>query len=239
MKSKKNPKENLENYSKLFIQLGLVLALSITYVLIQNKNFKTTNTSLFQANVVTAFAPETIINYEIEKPIEKLVPKKVLSNTLVKTDNNSTEDEVFPPIIDTEDPVEISKIKHVKIDKPESDDQHILINIDEAPLFPGCKGTSEEIKDCFIKKVNLFVSKNFNSEIAQEIGLSAGVQRINTLFKIDKNGNIVDVHARAPHKKLQVEAIRVLESLPKMKPGKKGGKEVTVKYSMPIVFKIH
>ena len=31
MEIKKNPKSNLENYSKLFMQIGLVLALFITY----------------------------------------------------------------------------------------------------------------------------------------------------------------------------------------------------------------
>ena len=37
--SKKHPKANLENYSKLFVQLGLVLTLGIVYLLIQNKTF--------------------------------------------------------------------------------------------------------------------------------------------------------------------------------------------------------
>ena len=39
MKTKKHPKANLENYSKLFAQLGLVLSLVIVYVLIQSKTF--------------------------------------------------------------------------------------------------------------------------------------------------------------------------------------------------------
>ncbi len=39
MKTKKHPKANLENYSKLFAQLGLVLTLTIVYVLIQSKTF--------------------------------------------------------------------------------------------------------------------------------------------------------------------------------------------------------
>ena len=39
MKTKKHQNANLENYSKLFAQLGLVLTLVIVYVLIQNKTF--------------------------------------------------------------------------------------------------------------------------------------------------------------------------------------------------------
>ena len=52
------------------------------------------------------------------------------------------------------------------------------------------------------------------------------------------NGNIVDIQARAPHKKLKEEAIRVIKLLPKMEPGKQQGKPVKVRYSMPIIFKI-
>jgi protein TonB len=39
MEIKKNPKSNLENYSKIFMQLGLVLALFVTYASIEHKNF--------------------------------------------------------------------------------------------------------------------------------------------------------------------------------------------------------
>ena len=39
MEIKKNPKSNLENYSKLFMQIGLVLALFITYAAIEKKTY--------------------------------------------------------------------------------------------------------------------------------------------------------------------------------------------------------
>ena len=39
MEIKKNPKSNLENYSKLFIQLGLVLALFVVFVSMENKTY--------------------------------------------------------------------------------------------------------------------------------------------------------------------------------------------------------
>ena len=38
------------------------------------------------------------------------------------------------------------------------------------------------------------------------------------MFKIDKEGNITNVNARAPHQSLADEAIRVITSLPKMIP---------------------
>jgi len=62
------------------------------------------------------------------------------------------------------------------------------------------------------------------------------MQRISVIFKIDKNGNVIDIRARAPHPRLVKEAIRVLNMLPKMKPGIQRGKPVVVPYSLPINF---
>jgi periplasmic protein TonB len=70
------------------------------------------------------------------------------------------------------------------------------------------------------------------------LGLEPGTKRIFVVFIIDKNGNITNIESRAPHKSLQLEAERVVKSLPKMEPGKQRGKPVGVKYSLPIVFEI-
>jgi hypothetical protein len=110
--------------------------------------------------------------------------------------------------------------------------------IDEVPVFPGCEGTQEELRKCLQEKITEYVNVNFNSDLANELGLQQGVKRIFVLFKIDKDGTITDVQARAPHQSLADEAIRVIESLPTMVPGKQKGEVVGVKYSLPIAFKV-
>uniref|UniRef100_UPI003567A909 energy transducer TonB n=1 Tax=Lutibacter sp. TaxID=1925666 RepID=UPI003567A909 len=105
-------------------------------------------------------------------------------------------------------------------------------------IFPGCKGSKAQLKECLQEKITQHVNRKFNSELASDLGLTPGVKRIFVMFKIDKTGNITDVQARAPHKRLQDEAIRVVESLPKMIPGKQRGRPVGVKYSLPIAFKV-
>jgi protein TonB len=87
------------------------------------------------------------------------------------------------------------------------------------------------------EKISQHVNKNFNTELAGDLGLS-GRQRISVIFKIDKNGNITDVRSRAPHPGLEREAARVINKLPKMQPGKQRGKAVTVQYSLPIIFQV-
>lgn len=110
--------------------------------------------------------------------------------------------------------------------------------IEEVPIFPGCEGSKEELRQCLQEKITAHVSENFNSDLAKDLGLKAGVTRIFVMFKIDKDGNITDVMARAPHKVLQEEAIRVVSSLPKMLPGKQKGENVGVQYSLPIALKV-
>ncbi|NNL16986.1 MAG: energy transducer TonB, partial [Flavobacteriaceae bacterium] len=102
----------------------------------------------------------------------------------------------------------------------------------------GCeKGNNAKKKACMSEKISKFVQKKFNTELAGELGLT-GRQRINVIFKIDKNGNITGVRSRAPHPRLEKEAARVINMLPKMKPGMQRGKAVIVPYSLPIVFQV-
>jgi hypothetical protein len=125
-----------------------------------------------------------------------------------------------------------------KTEYQEGDDLPFAI-VEDVPVFPGCVGTNEELKECIKDNITKHVNKNFNTNLAKNLGLSAGVKQVFVMFKIDKEGNIVDVKSRAPHPTLEDEAIRVIQSLPKMKPGKFKGKEVGVKYSLPIAFKVN
>uniref|UniRef100_UPI004047C284 M56 family metallopeptidase n=1 Tax=Mariniflexile sp. TaxID=1979402 RepID=UPI004047C284 len=111
--------------------------------------------------------------------------------------------------------------------------------IDQVPVFPGCENlaTNSERKSCMSQGIANHVNKNFNINIAKENNL-VGKQRINVIFKIDAEGNIVGVRSRAPHPILEAEAVRVIGTMPKMIPGEHKGRKVTVLYSLPIVFQI-
>lgn len=57
-------------------------------------------------------------------------------------------------------------------------------------------------------------------------------------FVIDKTGKVTNVVAvRGVDKSLDKEAVRVIKSMPKWKPGMKDGNPVKVKYTIPINFK--
>ena len=108
--------------------------------------------------------------------------------------------------------------------------------VENVPIFPGCdKGDNAERRKCMSQKITKFVQKEFNVNIARNLGLY-GRQRISVIFKINKKRNVVGVRARAPHTNLKKEAIRVVNMIPKMKPGMQLGKAVIVPYSLPIIF---
>ena len=59
-----------------------------------------------------------------------------------------------------------------------------------------------------------------------------------TKFKIDKQGNVIDIKTRAPHPALEKEAKRVIQLLPQFIPAKQNGKPIKVVYTLPIIFQV-
>ncbi|MAP53342.1 energy transducer TonB [Altibacter sp.] len=111
--------------------------------------------------------------------------------------------------------------------------------IENVPVYPGCTGKDNvELKSCMSEKITQHVVQNFNKSLAEALDLPAGKQRIFVQFKINREGYVVDVRARAPHPILEMEATRVVDLLPQMKPGMQKGETVGVLYSLPIVFEI-
>tara|TARA_B100001059_G_scaffold203365_1_gene211909 strand:- start:89 stop:973 length:885 start_codon:yes stop_codon:yes gene_type:complete len=108
--------------------------------------------------------------------------------------------------------------------------------VTNVPIYPGCdKGNNEARSKCMSQKITKLIKKEFNTDLAGSLGLY-GTHRISVIFKIDKNGDVFGVRARAQHPKLVKEAKRVINMLPKMKPGTQLGKVVVVPYSVPIQF---
>lgn len=103
--------------------------------------------------------------------------------------------------------------------------------IEKIPTFPGC---SENDKSCFNKKLQEHFITNFDKNLPNKLGLSSGKKRMVMIFKIDTSGEIVDVKVKAPAKKLEEEAERIIKMLPKMIPGEQDGKKVNVKYTLPL-----
>lgn len=116
-----------------------------------------------------------------------------------------------------------------------------FVVVENVPIYPGCdeKGSNAQLKRCMSSKIGALVGSEFDLSLASKLGLPAGYVRIIATFKIDKDGKIIDIQARAAHRELEKEAKRVLALLPDMtKPGIHKGQPVVVPYSLPIKFAV-
>ena len=98
--------------------------------------------------------------------------------------------------------------------------------VEQMPQFPG--GPSELMK---------YIADHMKyPTIAQENGTQG---RVTCQFVVGSDGSVRDVKVlRGVDPYLDKEAIRVIKSMPKWIPGKQNGKAVSVKYTVPIIFKL-
>jgi len=242
MEIKKNPKYKLENYSSFFFELGLVLALFITYLTINIKSFDKTTSILSESSFKQSEVVEEIPITKQVEDVKPPPPPPPAPEVLDVVQNNAQVDEVILASTEADEntavkPVNIKDIKVVKEDEEVVPDIPFAI-IENPPVFPGCKGSKAAKKKCFENKIDFIVKKNFNSGIAQELGLTPGIKKIFVEFVIDKTGKVANIKIRAPQKSLKEEALRVIKLLPKMKPGMQRNRPVGVRYDLPIVFKV-
>ncbi len=130
--------------------------------------------------------------------------------------------------------------KKVKEKSTTDNNNTVKSKITNSPIYPGCEKKKSELskKKCLTSKMLRHVQKKFNSDLAQNVGLKKGLNKIKVSFVIDKNGYANVLYVRTQNKKVEKEAIRVIQSLPRMTPGRVNGKIAQMKYVVPIQFKV-
>ena len=120
------------------------------------------------------------------------------------------------------------KYTEVKVDETETPQKEEVIFqvVEQMPEFPG--GMGEAMK---------FLAKNIKYPVAAQEAKIEG--RVIVQFVVGKDGSISDVHTvKGVSPELDAEAIRVVSLMPKWNPGKQRGQAVSVKYTMPIMFRL-
>lgn len=244
MEQKKNPKKDVRRWSLILFQVGLIVVLFVSWRAIENKTYEEKKHEQEEVDLQSLDEDEEMVtempeNKEPPPPPPK-APEKI---DVVEDDEDVEEEDIETAEATDKEPVEVDDVEEVEED--EGDDEPEEVNfqaIEDVPEFPGCedKDSNDEKKECMSQKVQQFITKRFNTDIAQDLGLS-GLTRISVQFTIDENGDVSDVKAKNPegYDELNEEAKRVVNALPHMKPGKQRGDAVKVVYALPIAFKVN
>ena len=115
----------------------------------------------------------------------------------------------------------------VEAPEEEEEEEVVFVVVESMPEFPG--GQQALFK---------YLGDNVKYPvIAQENGIQG---RVICQFVVNKDGSIVDIEVvrSGGDPSLDKEAVRVIKSMPKWKPGKQRGKPVRVKFTLPVNFKL-
>ena len=236
MESKKNPKADVGKNGSIYFAVGLAVMLFLTYSTINWKTYDKSDIDIGKLNLDDELDEEIPIIEQIIPPPPPPPPPAAPEVIEVVEDEEEVEETVIEST-ETDQDEEI-EIEEIEIEEVVEDVEVPFAVIENVPEYPGCeRGSNAEKRKCMSDKIAKFVQRKFNTDLAGDLGLS-GRQRISVIFKIDKNGNVTGVRSRAPHPRLEKEAARVINMLPKMKPGKQRGKPVIVPYSLPITFQV-
>lgn len=236
MESKKNPKVDIGKNSSLYFALGMALMMFLSYSTINYKVYDKSSLNLDRVNMDALDEEEVPITEQVQPPPPPPPPPPAPEVIEIVEDEEEVEETVIEST-ETDQEEEID-IEDLDVEEVEEDVEVPFAVIENVPVFPGCeRGNNAKKRKCMSEKIAKFVQRKFNTELAGDLGLS-GRQRISVIFKIDKSGNVTGVRARAPHPRLEKEAQRVINLLPKMQPGKQRGKAVIVPYSLPIIFQV-
>jgi protein TonB len=224
MELKKSKKADLENKKGIFIQVGLVVALSVVLI-----GFEWTSkpSVLDDTEMVKEiqFEDEMIITRREEPPKEEPKPEAPKVAEVLEIVENDEEIDDFDFDMEVDDDTEYDFT--MMDDEDENiEEEQIFYIVEDMPTFNGGEPAVEFRK---------YIANNLEyPEIAAENGISG---RVIVQFAVNSTGKVVDaIVVRSVDPALDKEAIRVVMASPKWSPGKQRGKPVKVLFTFPINF---
>lgn len=227
MEIKKTPKADLENKKTMAILIGLVLALGILFIAFEwSKNEIKVYDDAIQGDFVEDEEMiEVTFRDETPPPPPPPIQETVLSDII---DIRENKEDIQTKDFDSEDDKNKNVVIRTPIQAPVEDpeENRIHVVVERMPEFPGGEAA-----------MNQFIARNIRYPvIAQENGIQG---RVVCQFVVNTDGKIVDVEVvRSIEESLDREAVRVIKSMPPWTPGRQGGKNVRVKYTLPIRFRL-
>ena len=230
MEVKKSPKASLENKRFLFTEIGFVIAL-LAVLFAFDYSSKEKKVATLETETAAVEVEDMIpITQETPPPPEAAPKIPILSDQIdVVDDNIKIDDNMFQNLEDDANSgVEIMDYIESAPEEETIEEEAIPFQlVEEKPSFNG--GDANE----FSKWVN---SRLVYPEIAKENGVQG---RVTLQFTVNADGSVSNVKVlRGVDSSLDKEAVRVVSSSPKWKPGKQRDRAVKVTYTFPVYFQL-
>ena len=228
MEIKKTDKANLENKKLLFVELGLVISLAITFGAFEYTS-KETKVSTLEDTAEVVLEEEIIPITQETPPPPPAAPKiPILSDQIdIVDDEIELDDDMFMNLEDDAS-LGVEIMDYVEVEEEVVEEEAIPFQlVEEKPSFQG--GDANQ----FSKWVN---QRLVYPEIAKENGVQG---RVTLQFTVEKDGSVTKVKVlRGVDPSLDKEAVRVVSQSPKWKPGKQRDRAVPVTYTFPVIFQL-
>ena len=225
MEIKKNPEVDVQNKRFLLGEIGLAVALLVVIAAFLYSPRETEEVVIEQ---VAAVVEEEMVEItrQDQKPPEP--PKRTEIKVITDVLNIVTNDEKITTDVDfAEFAEDVEIIQQVAVEEEVIEDDQPFVKVEEMPSFQG--GDLQTFRNWVQSKVRY-------PQIAQENNISG---RVFLMFVVERDGTLTNIQVlQTPDSSLSDEAIRVLKTSPKWKPGKQRNQTVRVKYTLPIDFRI-
>ncbi|TVQ79698.1 MAG: energy transducer TonB [Flavobacteriales bacterium] len=229
MKSKKNPKVDLENKRSIFFLIGMAVTMM---ALIITVNWKTYEQRIMEFGDLDLFVDEEVVEQTVRQKRKPPPPPPPPEQISVVEEIVDLQEEL---IIESVEVDQDDEIEDVDFFGEETDEVLQFAVVENKPVFPGCENERSEAdrEACFQRMMSRHINNNFKfPEISRSMN-SQGVIVVN--FIIEKDGSISAVRVlRGVDEALDAEAIRVIKKLPKFEPAKQRGRPVRMSFNMPI-----
>lgn len=221
---KKNPKANLETRRGMFFLIGLALSLGMSLLAFEWKTGVPATQGWGTVNIQVAedtYLPPVTQRQPPAAPVKQVSFFELVDNFADIAD--------VPDLMVTEATgdtwIDVSYVlKETPAEEPL--EEEVLLFADQMPEFPG----GELALRRFIAAAVRYPL------VAQENGVEGTVF---LSFVIDEEGRVTQIVVmRGVDPSLDKEAVRVVENMPRWKPGRQAGRAVKVQYRIPIVFQL-
>lgn len=230
MEIKKDPRVDLKTRRQTYWLTGLTGILAVLFIAFEWTNV-THNKVRDRLGLDDMFIEDEIImtvqNNTPPPPPPPPIPDVIEELTVVDNDAEVEEYDMMNIEADLNTEVDIlAQTDEGPLVEDLVEDNEVFVIVEQEPEYPGG-----------MQALMQYLSKSIRYPAFEA---ENGIQgRVTLSFVVEKDGSITDImEMRSPSEGLTKEARRVVQSMPKWKPGKQRGKAVRVKYMLPVTFRL-